>query len=104
MRMMMPMMMTIIIIIIIILILILIGCGGGSKQIEIEMLLVAKITVNSCHTSVVEHSTFASSKPVFLNHRAAARYRTLASIMPGRERPEKIAICYKISLVQLINN
>jgi len=41
---------------------------------------------------------------VFLNHRAAARYRALASIIPGRKRPEEIAICYKISLVQLITN
>jgi len=41
---------------------------------------------------------------VFLNHRAAARYRTLASIIPGRERPEETTIRYKISLVQLITN
>jgi len=39
---------------------------------------------------------------VFLNRRAAARYRALASIIPGRERPEATTICYKISLVQLI--
>jgi len=39
-----------------------------------------------------------SSKPVFLNRRA------LGSIIPGRERPEETTICYKISLVQLINN
>ena len=43
-------------------------------------------------------------KPVFLNRRAAARYRALASIIPGRERPEETTICYKISLVQLITN
>jgi len=41
---------------------------------------------------------------VFLNRRAAARYRVLASIIPGRERPEETTICYKISLVQLITN
>jgi len=41
---------------------------------------------------------------VFLNRRAAARYRTLASIIPGRESPEETTICYKISLVQLITN
>jgi len=41
---------------------------------------------------------------VFLKRRAAVRYRALASIIPGRERPEEITICYKISLVQLINN
>jgi len=41
-------------------------------------------------------------KPVFLNHRAAARYRVLASIIQGRERPEETTIFYKISLVQLL--
>jgi len=41
---------------------------------------------------------------VFLNRRAAARYRALASIIPGRERPKETTICYKISLVQLITN
>jgi hypothetical protein len=44
------------------------------------------------------------SKAVFLNRRAAARYRDRASIIPGRERPEETTICYKISLVQLITN
>jgi len=42
----------------------------------------------------------AVSKPVFLNPRAAARYRALASSIPGSERPEETTICYKISLVQ----
>ena len=41
---------------------------------------------------------------VFLNRRAAARYRALASIIPGREWPEESTICYKISLVQLITD
>jgi len=36
------------------------------------------------------------SSPVFLNRRAAARYRALASIIPGRERPEDNIIRYKI--------
>jgi len=40
----------------------------------------------------------------FLNRRAAARYRALASIIPGRERTEETTICYKISLVQFIIN
>jgi len=40
------------------------------------------------------------SLAVFLNRRAKARYRALASIIPGRERPEETTICYKISLVQ----
>ena len=45
------------------------------------------------------------SNAVFLNRRAAARYRALASIIPGRERPEETTICYKISLVQwLVTN
>ena len=47
---------------------------------------------------------FACLNAVFLNRRAAARYRALASIIPGGERPEETTICYKISLVQLINN
>ena len=42
------------------------------------------------------------STPAFLNRRAAARYRALASIILGRKRPEETTICYKISLVQLI--
>jgi len=41
---------------------------------------------------------------VFLNRRAAAWYRALASIIPGHERPEETTVCYKISLVQLITN
>jgi hypothetical protein len=41
---------------------------------------------------------------VFLNRRAAARYRALASIIPGHERPEETTVRYKISLVQLITN
>ena len=44
------------------------------------------------------------TRAVFLNRRAAARYRALASIIPGRERPNETTICYKISLVQLITN
>jgi len=44
------------------------------------------------------------SKIVFLNHRAAVRYRALTSVIPGRERPKEITICYKILLVQLITN
>ena len=42
---------------------------------------------------------------VFLNRRATARYQALASIIPGRERPEETTVCYKISFVQwLITN
>ena len=43
-------------------------------------------------------------RPAFLKHRAAARYRALASIIPGRERPEETTVCYKISLVKLTTN
>ena len=45
-----------------------------------------------------------SFSAVILNRRAAARYLALASIIPGRGRPEENTICYKISLVQLITN
>jgi hypothetical protein len=41
---------------------------------------------------IVEKHCF---RPVF-NRRAAARYRALALIIPGRERPEETKICYKI--------
>jgi hypothetical protein len=44
------------------------------------------------------------SRSVFLIRRATARYRALASIISGRERPEEITVCYKISLVQFITN
>ena len=53
---------------------------------------------------IIPPPTPASSKSVFLDRRAAARYRALASIIPDRERPEETTICYKISLVQLITN
>jgi len=43
-------------------------------------------------------------RSVLLNRRAVARYRALASIIPGCERPEETTICYKIALVQLITN
>jgi len=44
------------------------------------------------------------SNPVFLNCRAAARYRALASVIPGLERLEETPISYKISLLQLLTN
>jgi len=43
-------------------------------------------------------------RAVFLNRRATAWYRALASIISGRKRPEETTICNKISLVQLITN
>jgi len=49
-----------------------------------------------------EQEIITLSKAVFLNRRAAARYRALASIILGRERPEETTICYKNLLVQLI--
>ena len=45
---------------------------------------------------------YRNSTAVFLNRRAADRYRALTSIIPGLERPEETTICYKISLVLLI--
>ena len=48
--------------------------------------------------------SYASSSSVFLNRQAATRYRALASIIPGRDRPKATTICYKISLVQLKTN
>jgi hypothetical protein len=45
-----------------------------------------------------------SARAVFLNRRVSARYRTLASIIPGSEKPEETTIRYKISSVQLITN
>ena len=50
------------------------------------------------------HLIHEVSISVFLKRLAAARYRALASIIPGRKRPEETTICYKISLVQLITN
>ena len=44
------------------------------------------------------------TRTVFLNRRAAARYRALASIISDRERSEETTICQKISLVKLITN
>ena len=49
---------------------------------------------------VKEYHCFISFIQVFLNRRAAARYLALASIIPGRERPEETIICFKISLIQ----
>ena len=45
-----------------------------------------------------------AGRAVFFNRRAAALYRALASILPGRERPEETKIFYKISSVKLITN
>ena len=44
------------------------------------------------------------TRAVFLNRRAAASYRALASIILGRERPEETTVYYKISLVQFVTN
>jgi len=40
-------------------------------------------------------------RTVFLNRRAAARYRALAQIIPGCERPEETTVCYKNSLLYI---
>jgi len=55
-------------------------------------------------TATRQASATESITPVFLNRRAAVRYRALASIIPGREKPQKTTIRYKISLAQLITN
>ena len=60
--------------------------------------------LRSAKLNRVDESYRGLAMPVFLNRRAAARYRALASIIPGRKRPEETTICYKISLVQLITN
>ena len=52
----------------------------------------------------VRYKYCAYDMAVFLNRRAAAQYRALASIIPGGERSEETTICYKISLVQLVTN
>ena len=53
-----------------------------------------------CYNCVINYYKITQqarhSKSVFLNRRAAARYRALATILPGRERPEEITVCYKI--------
>jgi hypothetical protein len=60
--------------------------------------------VNCMEVSSVCAYITGSHSAVFLNCRAAARYRALASIIPGRKRPKETTTCYKISLVQLITN
>jgi len=55
-------------------------------------------------TVILTYLSHLYCRAVFLNRQAAPRYRALASIIPGREGPEEIIICYKISLVQLITN
>ena len=47
-------------------------------------------------TAILWFISVTSIKTLFLNRRAAARNRALASIIPGRERPEETTICYKI--------
>jgi len=56
------------------------------------------------HTRLSHRNKVPRFRAVFLNRQAAIRYQVLASIIPGRERPEENTICYNISLVQLINN
>jgi len=71
----------------------------------IKMLISVVIFTCSTHLIFLDLIILALfCRPVFLNRRAAARYRALASIIPGRERPEETTICYKIALVQLITN
>ena len=66
----------------------------------------SRLIFGDCMPSFVPEFLCVSSlsKAVFLNRRAAARYRALASIIPGLERPEETTVYCKISLVQLITN
>jgi len=64
--------------------------------------LEAKSLVTSGALSLCQR--FCYPVTVFLNRWAVARYRALASIIPGRKTPEETTICHKISLVQLITN
>ena len=69
-----------------------------------ESSLHVECTRSACHLRDNVIIALRMWSTMFLNHRAAARYRALASIIPGRERPEETTIYYKISLVQLITN
>ena len=84
------------------------GGGGGGRRTRGRR---GGVTANQAHRKerrikyeIKKNRKFSHTKAVFLNRLVAARYRTLASIIPGRERPEETTICYKISLVQSITN
>ena len=79
-------------------------CHVGSQFMFLKFL---KLKYNFKYILLIQHVNGLeewSSVAVFLNRRAAARYRALASIIPGRERPDETTICCKVSLVQLITN
>ena len=70
-----------------------------------DRLLEQPVFVGCGHIAYMKRTNCrAYSRSVFLNRRAATRYRAPASIIPGRERPEETTMFYKISLVQLITN
>ena len=77
-----------------------------ARQSTLTCILISSSHIRTSHspsrfpTSVVYLSSVPYIRTVFLNRRAAVRYRALASIIPGRERPEETIICCKISLVQ----
>jgi hypothetical protein len=74
------------------------GGGGGVSLFKSKSVYVPVVTNAHCAISDVCCSA------VFLNRWAAARYRALVSIIPGRERREETTICCEISLVRLITN
>jgi len=72
------------------------------KSFDFWVLIKALFTL--AYTLIYACTQYLYNREVFLNCRAMARYRALASIIPDRERPEETTLCYKISLVQLITN
>jgi len=72
-----------------------IHCDSNTNTNEFVNIITGKQSVRSIIARIIS---------VFLNRRAAARYRALASIIPDRERPEVTTICYKISVVEMITN
>jgi len=68
---------------------------GTSKPAERISLNVVSTLYHCCKDEGAV-CFYPRRKAVFLNRRAAARYRPLASIIPGRERPEETTIRYKI--------
>ena len=78
--------------------------GSSEYDLIVSKILQSLPKATKITTNNTVFCNLMSCTQVFLNHRPAARYRALASIIPGRERPEETTICYKISLVQLITN
>ena len=80
------------------------ACNSSAYIVQIDMIISQRWIGKDVDGSDRDVPMRQCTRAVFLNRRAAARYRALASIIPGRERPVETTICYKISLVQLIIN